>query len=307
MLLDERILRFIVTLGEELHFGRAAAKLYVSQPALSATVRGLERELGVELFQRNSRHVELTEAGRVLVEEGRTLMARADRVVTMVRESSTEFSGPLRIGYSPLINLQWLCSLVSRTRDEVDVSSKIEFVSAECSDAVRQLVAGKLHGALVMGHVCDPDTQSEALFKEQFMVAMSPKHFLANMADITFAHLQQEPVIWVRRDLNPFLYDSFLELCSAQQYEPNIIQEVTTIQECLQFAGEGLGITFIPMAARNIVSDATVLVKPIVETPLYIGTEFTYRRDSNFETLKPLVQLVRDHLPGNETTISLSD
>lgn len=306
MLLDERILRFIVTLGEELHFGRAAAKLYVSQPALSATVRSLERELGVELFQRNSRHVELTDAGRVLVDEARILMARAERAVALVRESGSIVSAPLRVGYSPLVNLPWLCSLVTRTKSELDFTSKIEFVSVECADAVRQLVAGKLHAAIIMGHVYDPELHCEILFTEQLAVAMSPKHPLAGLQNITFEHLRGEPIIWVRRDLNPFLYDNFLALCSAQGFTPEIVREVTTIQECLQFAEEGLGVTFLPASERNLIFDSSVIVTTFAEPSLSIATEFTYRLDFNSEALNALVQLLGAHSP-KQTAISLSN
>ena len=85
MILNERILRLIVTLAEELHFGRAAATLHVSQSALSGTVKSLEDDLGVRLFSRTSRSVELTEAGRVFVAEAGRLITQNERVVALVR------------------------------------------------------------------------------------------------------------------------------------------------------------------------------------------------------------------------------
>src|SRR4051794_3055344 len=306
MLLDERVLRFIVTLGEELHFGRAAAKLYVSQPALSATVRTLERDLGVELFQRNSRHVELTDAGRILVDEARILMARVDRVVSLVRDSSSAVSAPLRFGYSPLINLPWLCSLASRTRSELNLGPKVDYSSIEAADAIRQLAKGKLHGAIVMGHVCDPELGSHLLFRQQLMVAMSLEHPLAGLENLTFEYLRGEPIIWLRRDLNPFLYDNFLPLCSARGYQPDVVREVTTLHECIEFAANGLGITFLPVSERNLLFDSGVILSALAEPSVSISTQFTYRLDINSEALKALLHLLGDIVP-EQLAISVSD
>ncbi len=92
MILNERVLRLIVTLAEELHFGHAAARLHVSQPALSGTVKSLASDLGVRLFNRTSRSVELTEAGHILVAEARRLIQENDRPVSLVPRG---FRGPL--------------------------------------------------------------------------------------------------------------------------------------------------------------------------------------------------------------------
>jgi len=140
LILNERILRITVALAEELHFGRAAARLHVSQSALSGAVKNLERDLGVRLFTRTSRHVELTEAGRVLAEEARHLIEEGERTVALVRRSSSDVLGPLCLGYPESIDLRWLCSLLNHARTDTRLAVDLECVSTPANALPYELI-----------------------------------------------------------------------------------------------------------------------------------------------------------------------
>src|SRR5258708_31182390 len=165
MILNERILRMIVTLAEELHFGRAAATLHVSQPALSGTLKSLERDLGVRLFRRTSRNVELPEAGRVLAAEAGRLIDESERAVALVRGSSSDALGPLRIGYPASMNLHWLGGLICHARNDGFPAADLQFISSEATSLQDKLVKRTLSAAFFAGYVSHPDLQAGALFQ----------------------------------------------------------------------------------------------------------------------------------------------
>src|SRR6185503_5594599 len=133
MILNDRILRLILVLADELHFGRTSARLHLSQPALSGIVKTLERDLGVCIFKRTSRSVQLTGAGHVLVLEAQHLLDEAERALALIRASSSEILGPIRIGYLSSINLQWLATLVSRARRADFAAARFQFIGVEAT------------------------------------------------------------------------------------------------------------------------------------------------------------------------------
>jgi DNA-binding transcriptional LysR family regulator len=157
MILNERILQVVLALAEELHFGRAAARLHVSQPALSGTIRSIERDLGVHLFRRTSRHVELTDAGEVFAAEARRLIAEGERAMTLIRNSSLEIAGPVRVAYPASIDLSWLCSLVSDVRKGACFANGFQLTSAEGLHLIERLLDRSLHAAFFAGRVRHPD------------------------------------------------------------------------------------------------------------------------------------------------------
>ena len=198
MILNERILRLIVTLAEELHFGHAAARLHLSQPALSGTVKSLESDLGVRLFNRTSRCVELTEAGHVLVAEARRLIQENDRAVSLVRESSSESLGPLQIGYPASMNLNWMGSLIARARRDEFLSSRLRFTSAEAVNLHEDLSTRALHAAFFAGHPWHgeiPDLQHTVLFRESFRAVLPAGCPLMRSPLLRMDQLRDEPVV----------------------------------------------------------------------------------------------------------------
>jgi DNA-binding transcriptional LysR family regulator len=291
MILDPRILRFTLTLAGELHFGRAAAKLHVSQPGLSITIRNLERDLGVQLFHRTSRHVELTDAGRVFVDEARKLVAHSERVISIVRGTASDFAGPLKVGYPPSISLEWLCPLISRIRQDARLGTAVQFLSGEPVELENELAQGTIHAAFLTGPVANQKWGWSRLFRESFLAVMASGHALAGRNGLSASRLQGEPVIWLRQDLNPGLYQSFLSACSLQGYAPRIVQEVRTFHECLEFAREGPGITFLPASIERRDRYAGISFLELAQ-PFYLESALVFHRDHQFEKLKWLIRFI---------------
>lgn len=296
MIPNERTIRLIVTLAEELHFGRAAAMLHVSQPALSSTVKNLELDLGVRLFRRNSRNVELTEAGRVFVAEAGRLIQEGERVIALVRRSSADIPGPLRIGYPASMNLRWLGALICRARREGFLSAEIQFISSEAVHLREDLLKQTLHCAFFAGQLRDSDLSCVTLSREVLSVAVCSGHSLARAAFVRIDQVRDEPVVWLRRDADPLLYDSFMALCSAQSYQPRVVQEVRTFYECLQFAREGVGITFLPSSMKSSECGDAVSFVCVAEDALYVEYTLAYRRDGDSNRVDQFVEFVNDNV-----------
>ncbi len=298
MILNERILRLIVTLAEELHFGRAAAALHVSQPALSGTVKSLERDLGVRIFNRTSRNVELTEAGRVLVAEARRLIQESERAVSLVRGCSPDILGPLQVGYSATVNIHWIASLITHARNGGLPAPGVQFVSADAANLREDLAKRTLQAAFFAGCPYDPDFHSVKLFRENFSAVLSSSSPLARSASLDLDRLRDEPVVWLSREVDPFLYDSFMDLCAVQGYRPKMSQQVRTFSECLQFAREGLGITFLPSFMKPAQEDGSLQFVPLPEGALHVQYTLAYWKSGGADGIGRFVKFVQDRIPG---------
>jgi DNA-binding transcriptional LysR family regulator len=300
MILNERLLHLILTLAGELHFGRAAVILRVSQPSLSGTLKKLESELGVRLFRRTSRHVELTETGHVFITEARRLIDEAERAVALVRGSASEITGPVRIGYSEFVNFPWISSLISFARQDSDLAAQLEFVSSESRSIPEELIKGTLHAAVSTGSPLHSDLKSVQLFREPFEAVLGAGHPLANRASLSLAQLKDEPVVWLRRDINPLQYDGFMALCSSRGYRPNIVQEVRTFYECLEFTRKAPGITFLPAFMRPGHRDESIAFARLPKDMLHLDYTLAYRRSESIHAVERFIRFVLDHVPGQK-------
>jgi DNA-binding transcriptional LysR family regulator len=294
MIFNERILRLVVTLAEDLHFGRASARLHVSQPALSGTLKNLERDLGVQLFKRSTRSVELTEAGQVFVAEARRLLEEGERAIGLVRGSASDKLGPLRIGYPSAINLRWLGSLMAAEQAE---PIELRFVSTEAMYLHDDLVKGALHASFFVGWFCHPvpDLESVTLFREPFRLVVKTQHALAQSEAVDFTQLKDEPVVWLSRESNPNLHDCFIAACDARGYRPRIAQEVRSYHECLEFAREGVGVTFLPSFMQTYRDDSLAFIR-LPDKSLYAEYRLATRRKAPSEEIERFVAFVREHV-----------
>jgi DNA-binding transcriptional LysR family regulator len=293
-------------LARELHFGRAAALLYMSQPALSGTLKSLERELGVQLFNRSSRLVELTVAGRVFVEGARDLVATADRLVALVRESARDDSDLLLVGYSPSFNVEWLSSLLSKTNRGTEAYLSVALRSADSTRVFELLLNREIQAAFSTGRMIHPELRNEVLFREEFVVAFAPCSPLARQKEVSFKSIAAEPVIWLRRECEPWLHAAFLRACREFQYQPPVRQEVTTFLECVHFAGKSFGITFLPASIRLDAHNPPLISARLPGKGLFIESTLVCRIDSHPERLDRFRRLVREHAAGDPLLIHRS-
>src|SRR6476619_7501779 len=177
--LEPRLLRYFLAVAEELHFGRAAARLYISQPSLSNQIHKLEQTLGTDLFVRTSRHVELTTAGRALLEEAPVALAALERAAERARLAGAGIAGTVRLGYAPMAGFETLGAILAAVeRDSPNITVvATELFSAEIPGRV---VAGGLDIGLALHPGSMRGVRAEPLRLEPHAVLLSKRHRLAD-------------------------------------------------------------------------------------------------------------------------------
>lgn len=288
---DPRLLRYFLAVARDLHFGRAAAKLYLSQPALSEGIKKLETELGVALFIRGSRRVELTESGRVLLAQAPVVLSQLDRTIAFVRSTARRGGNSFRIGYSPFVDLARVWAVRTYLqRAEPDLS--IEFISSKTTEQISLLLRNEIQAGILVGPVDEQGLILESVFREKFMVGLPKGHQLARNRGIRLRDLETESIIWIPRSFHPAFYDRFLSLCGAREYRPRITHEVTTVSECLQLIKKGEGITFMTRSAQPIPVPGVVFHE-LRDENFFVETLVATRSDASAEFLKRFGEIVR--------------
>ena len=261
--IEPRLLRYFFMVTEELHFGRAAAKLYVSQPALSESIKRLESTLGVELLVRTNRRVELTPAGRVLQVQAPEILRQIEHAAAAVLAIAHDEAHRFRVGYSPFLDLNRICEIRSRFQSEQSGWS-VEFISAKTVELTNLLLNGRISVALLIGPVAEKLIESEVVFEEPFIIGLPTDHPLTVKDSIRFKDLANEKVIWLPRSFHPAFYDRFVAACEVLGYTPKFTFEVTTLPECLHLIHEHRGITFTTKSAQSLAHPGVVF-RPLKE------------------------------------------
>jgi DNA-binding transcriptional LysR family regulator len=247
--MELRHLRYFVCVADELHFGRAAALLGISQPPLSQQIRALEEELGVALFERTSRRVRLTEAGRLFLVEARRTLEQAAHAVEVARRTRKGEVGELSIGFIasvpfvprvasalfrfrtayPAVHL----NLAEMPRD-VQIPSLVE----------RRLDIGFMRGDKPRG--LPPELIADVFLEEEMIVGMHRDHPLAARKDaLRVADLRDEPFVLYEHDFSSGFNDHLFALCRRAGFDPDVVQEASGIATLLGLVAAGFGLTVI--------------------------------------------------------------
>jgi len=235
--MELRQLRYFIAVAEELHFGRAAERLHIVQPAVSQQIRRLEHELGVELFDRSTRTVRLTDAGRRLLPEARAVVAAEEHAERVMADFVGERDATLRVGTSDGLGTRLervLAALVSRAP-----AVHVELVSAPVAERLQRVHDRELDAAFVRGVDNHPTLRLEPVWDDQLVVALPVDHALAAPDEVDLAALAQLPLRLVSRARNAPLVDRVFAACRQAGFEPILGPPFTTDQDTLAAIGVG--------------------------------------------------------------------
>jgi DNA-binding transcriptional LysR family regulator len=242
-----------LAVAERLHFGRAAAALHISQPPLSRAIRALEQRLGVVLFTRNRRRVELTPEGTRLLGEARRMLGQLERTVQEVRGMARGEEGRLRIGFVSLADygvLPGLLKAFKSARPGIALALR-EMLSPEQAAA---LAAGELDFGLLLPPVSDAEPLEHLVVqRERFVAALPSSHRLAaGKGKLAVSALAGEPFVMVPRDIAPGLYDIVTGLAARAGISFNVAQEAIQMQTVVSLVSSGLGVAIVPGSIANL-------------------------------------------------------
>ena len=265
MNVELRHLRYFVAVAEELHFGRAAARLHMAQPPLSQAIRQLEGELGVRLIDRNSRNVELTPAGQMLLRESRRLLPDLADVLEHVRDAGTDDPARIVIGYVVVLArglVPFLCD------HEPPVSRRAHPVFEELAqpDIVRRLRSGTIDVGLLQLPVDSSGLVVEPLLDSTLDAVVWEGHRLAAHDRLDVRELEGEPLIFPPRGGSDGRHDALHELLRRHAVCPIVAVEATTSLSVLSLVEQRMGIGFLPGECKSLAPPDVVFVPIAGET-----------------------------------------
>ncbi len=266
--MELRHLRYFVRLAEELHFGRAADRLGISQPPLSQQIRALEGELGVALFERTSRRVALTEAGRLFLVEARRTLDQAAHAIDVARRAEAGEVGELGIGFSTSVPFTAVVARALSAFREAYPAVRLNLAEMPRGEQIEALTAGRIDIGFIRGF----DLPAFAvpmvvtmLMKEPLLVAMRSDHWLAGRdRDPTVEDLEHEPFVLYQRDFGAGFNEHIARLCARAGFAPHVVQEAMGLSTLLGLVAAGMGITVITRSLGALHPD-NIVFRPLAD------------------------------------------
>jgi DNA-binding transcriptional LysR family regulator len=291
--MELRHLRYFVAVAEELHFRRAAERLNIAQPALSQQIRRLEAELRAQLLLRTKREVRLTDAGRVLLEDARRILADVDRAVRATWLTSRGESGELAVGSTHAGEVAILPRILPIFQQRFPkVSVAVE--SLGTPGQIEALRSRRIQVGLLR-LPCDNQglLTIEVILREPLVVALSESHPLAARQSIPLRALAREPYIGFPRLASPGFYDSLMALCRRAGFSLNVYREVDHFQTQLSLIALGFGLALVP-ASTQWHGRQGVVYRPLSSPGSQAAIGMAYRRDESSEVLRTFTGVVRE-------------
>jgi DNA-binding transcriptional LysR family regulator len=288
-----RHLRSFLAVAEELHFGRAAARLHISQPPLSQQIRRLEDEIGARLFRRTNRRVELTPAGRAFFAEARQTLASADRALGAARRADRGELGELVVGYVASATYGPLPDVLRMFRKRLpEVQLKLRNLrSVHQSQA---LIDRRIDVGLVRPHAADARIVYEALWREPVVVALPNDHPLAHRTAIDIADLANDIFLLVASAENTVVFhDEVFALCRRAGFTPRVEGEIPDAQAAIALVAAGLGIHPVPATLQRF-RRRGVVYRPLRPRSLTIELGLAWRRDDDSALVQQFRRVARE-------------
>ncbi|MCA1703780.1 MAG: LysR family transcriptional regulator [Actinobacteria bacterium] len=280
--MDVRQLRCFVAVADELHFGRAAARLHVAGPAVSQTIRSIENELGLVLFDRNNRRVELTDAGRLLLDEARAVIDRFDGMSAAMARLRSGQGGQVRIGAVPALPPRLIPRLLAEFAVDAESVDVVVRALPPGRDAREALDASDLDIALVRGEVTATGIGAVVVAREPVGVAIPASHPLASHAEITATDLNGTSLVSFTRASDPEQYDRIYNtLAAAGLTDLRVVSESHqgAVEASMRLVESGVGLSLKLRSEVDAFASVDVTWRPLAKVMLEVVVSAAWRLD----------------------------
>ena len=295
--MELRHLRYFVAVGEEEHFGRAAERLHIVQPALTRQVRQLEEELGCALFERLKWGVRLTEAGKSFLEEARRVLSDLGRGVDRTRLVAQGKVGRLRVGFSETVTHGGeLPSILRQFRARwPDVQLELFLTtSLSAGEQLRNREADLAFVYMLPSNL--RELGSHTIRVERLVLALPRAHPLVKRKRVRLEDLREEPFVWFPRSAANFVYDPVLSACHAAGFTLRIVQEVNSPTTMLSLVAGGIGLSFVIESAERMKPKGVVL-RDVGDLRVTPQLSIIWRKDNKAPALQKFVEMIRSQFP----------
>lgn len=249
--MDVRHLRYFVAVAEELHFSRAARRLNISQPPLSQQIKELEQEIGVALFRRTRRRVELTSAGRALLARAQRMIDDLAELPEAARRAERGEVGQISVGFIHTAGYSLLPAVIRAFRDAYPaVEVTLEQLGSLFQTA--ELERGRIDIGFTWSSAVKDHMDSLRIVQERFVVALPRDHRLTNRKTLDLAEFAGETFVSFPQDRSPALHDAIVQLCTSAGFVPRVRHEADSVHTVLGLVAAGCGVGIVPSSAAEI-------------------------------------------------------
>lgn len=248
--MELRHLLYFKTVAEELHFTKAAAKLFISQPPLSRQIKELEEELEVQLFVRSNKRVALTNAGKYFKAEVDAMFAKLEESKEVVRKIHEGVSGELKIGYISSVYQSHLAEILKLMHQEFPYL-KTSLFEVPTLAQIKELEHGGLDVGILRAPVLSDKLKVESLFFDPFVVVIPLTDQTIDARNGLADFLKKSPFIFFNKDFAPQYNQKLMEICQRMGFSPDITHEANNVHSILQLVEAGLGVSILPLSLKK--------------------------------------------------------
>lgn len=299
--MEMRKLKHFVVLAEELHFGRAARRLSLTQPPLSMSIRTLEDELGVRLFERTRRSVSLTHAGRIFLDEARGILDRTARAVDLTKAAYRGEAGRLTVGFIAA-SAYTLLPIVLREFRARFPGVALELRELVLPQQIEALRRADIDVGILRPPVVDTSLASEVIFEEPMVVALPAGHALAKLARIPAKRLAAEAFVMFPREPGMVFHHLIMDFCSRAGFVPRVAQEASQTHAVMGLVSAGLGVSLVPESVR-ILGMRGVVLRPVVRDAPIARTALAWQANNASPLVRGFLETTRDAVQRFEPSL----
>lgn len=288
--MDIRKMRYFITVAEELNFSRAAERLMMAQPPLSQEIRKLEEELGVQLFHRTKRMVELTDAGKIFLEGARQTLLQVDRTIKETQLADEGKIGHLIIGF--VDSTETVIDILKKFRERFP---RIQLILREMTtdQQIKALYEKQIHIGFIRSKQNNEILVSEVCSEECLKLVLHEEHSLVSLRNISIKSLVDEPFILFPRHFGTNFYDLIISYFWEHGVSLNIVQEAIQMQTIVNLVAAGMGNSVVPSSVESY-KKSGVMYKDIQENTPKINLYVGWRQDEKSVVLENFLTVVRE-------------
>ena len=288
-------LRYFLAAAEEQHFGRAARRLRISQPALSRQIQNMEESLGFALFERQRRGVKLSKAGDIFLQHARLISESYERAREHAKNVASGEVGRLRIGLTDFsLSYDFVAASFSRFR-AMSPGINLELAVAWSSVLQKEAILGEsIDGGFLyyFEELRTPELEYSELGEEGLLLALPLSHPYTRLRRVTINHLLNEPFVWLRRDVFPERHEQLRTVCRLARFTPRIVQEGPTEAVLLRLVSIGMGFALVRSSlAKDLPPNVTL--RPVSKLHMNLKFGFAHHRDNRSPLLMEYIRLIK--------------
>lgn len=284
-------LEYFIAVAEELHFGKAADRLNISQPPLSQQIKKLEDNLNIKLFNRTKRRVELTNAGQLFLQDAYKILEQVDLATDKLKQSEDGEIGELVLGYSSYSIFDILPMILKEFYKEYPkINLKLRHMATREQEEAFQ--NSDIHVGLLCPPIDQEDLHLDIIYRQPFVAAVPSDHPLAAKHSLNIEDLADYPFIMTPRSIGRGYYDNILNICFDGGFSPHVIQEVNELHELISLVSTGLGISIVPKSLIQF-KKSNVTYMTLNNDQYYVDTAIVYKNNESSKIVFNFLEIAK--------------